>query len=269
MDGSYTDPALSDVFTPRSDTNSTAVPNMAHGDRAPDLGINPELSNPPIASGAIAESDHKRLGLENLEDIQLNDRESYHAQYLTRLCELNVALYRHMLYTSAPTGDPPPPQMVPSTGHGPSISPSPRLADLKIGQLLSMSVQLRNLVRAITYLDGRSSGDDNYRSERLTPDRSTALVVLSCYSRLEKIYSRTLDALRAVQSRGQPLEEADRLIPSLSIGGFSLAACGGVQLSFVIQLCEQNLNGIHDILRKCGEDQVRQDASTTNELVWT
>ncbi|KAI9035770.1 uncharacterized protein KD926_002920 [Aspergillus affinis] len=133
---------------------------------------------------------------------------------------------------------------------------SPCLSDLQIGRLLSITVQLRNLVAEIASVDSEKSLDEAPPgADHVSPDRSTALIVLSCYSRLDVIYTRDVDILRDVQRRGVPLRPSDRLMPSLAINGFSLASCHGIQLMFIIQLYEQTRDSIRESMRKCGESQ--------------
>ncbi|KAI9037320.1 Zn(II)2Cys6 transcription factor domain-containing protein [Aspergillus affinis] len=217
----------------------------------PGLFMAPTLGPDVVADGHQRPEDHNKA--------HQHDRKDDYVQCLTQLCQLNVALYQHPLYANPGLGNAFHAQMMrtpASSGH--SSPTSPCLSDLKMGRLLSMTVQLRNLVAGIASVDGGKSLDEApHGADHVSPDRSTALIVLSCYSRLDVIYTRAVDILRDVQRRGVPLRPSDCLMPSLAIDGFSLASCHGIQLTFIIQLCEQTLDSIRECMRKCGESQDR------------
>ncbi|KAB8219913.1 hypothetical protein BDV33DRAFT_173129 [Aspergillus novoparasiticus] len=180
-----------------------------------------------------------------------------HLQCLRELCELNIALFQHPLHanpakdqnteqshttldtTSDSSGDA-------STTRKPRFS----VAELQIGQLLSLTARIKKLVA------------ENGGSERqFFQDRSTALLALSCYTRLELIYSRMLDALRELQSSGEHLTDTEPIMPDLSIDGFSLGGCRDVQLRFAMQICQEALErlrhsiGISGDIRVCPLDR--------------
>ncbi|KAK6079486.1 hypothetical protein SCUP234_05655 [Seiridium cupressi] len=84
-------------------------------------------------------------------------------------------------------------------------------------------------------------------------DRSTTLLALSCYTRLEILYSRSLDILLAVRNGEQQLRDVHLLTPGLSVDGFSLARCADLQLHFVIQLYQQTHTRIRNCIKSgCG-----------------
>ncbi|KAF2721316.1 hypothetical protein K431DRAFT_72804 [Polychaeton citri CBS 116435] len=182
--------------------------------------------------------------------LELEDDDG-NIKLLTRLCELNVALFKHPLNANKGTTLPHSIPTPDSTTHGPtqrhadSRRSMPRdvsVSDLGIGKLLQMTYQLRDVISCIQYSEAR--------------DRSTALLILSCYTRLGKLYSRTLEILRQVRGSDQQLKDAHELMPGLAIDGFQLGKCYDLQLSFVIYLFEQ----VDDRLSNCikrGTQEIR------------
>ncbi|RAQ71779.1 hypothetical protein COH20_001506 [Aspergillus flavus] len=176
-----------------------------------------------------------------------------HLQCLRELCELNIALFQHPLHassakdqntaqshttldtTSDSSGDA-------STTKKPSFS----VAELQIGQILSLTARIKKLVA------------ENGGSERqFFQDRSTALLALGCYTRLELIYSRMLDTLQELQSCGEHLADIEPIMPDLSIDGFSLGGCRDVQLRFAMQICQEALERLRRSIGNSGDIRVR------------
>ena len=131
-----------------------------------------------------------------------------------------------------------------------------RLAGLEIGQLLSMTARLSNVVAYIGSAEAprlvseEEPATTNGQREQLCR-RSTMLQALSCCFRLEVIFSNALDALQQVQKSGKPLEDSHRLMPGLAVDGFSLGTCQDLQLRFAIQLCEQAVGIIRRSTSRC------------------
>lgn len=99
---------------------------------------------------------------------------------------------------------------------------------LKVGRLLSLTVQMRNLVLRIASVHGTtwtSLHKAPHGTSHISPDRSTTLMVLTCYTRLEVIQTRAVETLRDVQRRGAPLSSSDCLMPTLEIDQFLLTSC--------------------------------------------
>lgn len=102
------------------------------------------------------------------------------------------------------------------------------LSDLQIGRLLSITVQLRNLVAEIVSVDNEKSlNKAPSGADHNSPNQSTALIVLSYYSRLDVIYTHAVNILQDVQRRGVPLRPSYCLIPSLRLTGFRWHAAMG------------------------------------------
>jgi hypothetical protein len=163
------------------------------------------------------------------------DSQEEHLHCLKELCEINIALFQHPLHTRPTPGQNqtnsqtmPPTTNHPSSADASSTSqPSFNVAQHELGRLLSLTARIKKLVS-----DNGGNGRQFFR------DRSTALLALSCYTRLEVIYSRMLDALRVLQSSGRHLE-SEPIMPDLSIDGFSLGNCRDVQLGFTMQICQE------------------------------
>ena len=181
-------------------------------------------------------------------------------EQVTQLCNLTVELCKHPLHKAAsPTRSLPHPRAIatpPDSTH--PTSEIVRLADLEIGRLLSMTAKLSNMVAQIgsmdppRFINELGSADPSSHRQRLQA-RSTILLVLSCYSRLEVIFLSTLDALREVHKSGKPLEDSHQLMPGLVVDGFPLGTCQDLQLRFAIQLCEQTLEIIRKTTGQCGK----------------
>ncbi|EED17264.1 hypothetical protein TSTA_023180 [Talaromyces stipitatus ATCC 10500] len=133
-----------------------------------------------------------------------------------QLCNLTIALSRHPLHPAAMSAAPPllRRKIV-------------RVADLEIGRLLSMTAQLARIVPV----------NDNASYPRQA--QSTILLILSCYSRLEAMFSSAVDALRELQKSEKPLDDSHPLMTGLVVDGFSLGTSQELQMRFIIQLCEQ------------------------------
>ncbi|KAI1475091.1 hypothetical protein F4774DRAFT_304217 [Daldinia eschscholtzii] len=136
------------------------------------------------------------------------------ASYVKELSDVQVAIINHPL-------------------HDDSATNQIRVAELQLGQLFTITSQLRDVTKQVISL---TPEDISHRALR---DNATVLLVLSCYSRLDFVYARAVDILRDVQSSNQNLDDSYQLISGFSIDGFSLDACKEFQISFVLQLCEQ------------------------------
>lgn len=161
-----------------------------------------------------------------------------------------MALFQHPLYAKKDkltsrttfTSD--------TTGHAPTSNasgsepPPPDLSvsDLRIGRVLEIPQQLKDVILRI-----RSLEDGTAHEEAEGYDRSTALLVMSCYTRLETLYSRTTAVLRRVRSGDQRLKDIHLLMPGLVIDGFSISKSYDLQLSCVIYLYDQ----AHERIRTC------------------
>lgn len=176
-----------------------------------------------------------------------------HLWCLKELCEINVALFQHPLHTGPiPSQRKTYEQTMPTTTSASGSADTPTtgkphfsVAELQIGQLLSLTARIKKLVA------------ENGGSERqFFQDRSTALLALSCYTRLELVYSRMLDALHELQNSGQHLTDPEPLMPDLSIDGFSLGKCRDVQLKFAIQICQEALKMLRQSIGISGDIQV-------------
>ncbi len=173
---------------------------------------------------------------------------------LTQLCELNVALLQHPLHrekhkqgseiTVAPANKTQPSSDLQSAdnNHDPVDL---GLSELHTGSLFEMTCRLKNIVTRIQALDNATpQGPKRY-------DRSTALVVWSCYLRLDVLYSRALEILRRARDETGPARSGTHqlLMPELVIDGFSMGQCPDLQLSFLIHLHEQAGDRIHSCIR--------------------
>lgn len=179
------------------------------------------------------------------------DKGDEQIKLLTQLCELNVALFQHPLRLekdkAAPqrTIDPADPTQPPTDVQS-AISPcSPdlNLCDLGTGSLFEMTCRLKDIVTGIRALDeGAPQGPQRY-------DRPTALMALSCYTRLDVLYSRALEILLRARNSGQALNGAYPQMPELVIDGFSMGRCLDLQLNFLIHLHEQAGERIRSCIR--------------------
>lgn len=140
--------------------------------------------------------------------------------YVKQLSEFQVAVIQHPLHDDSLTGQ----------AH---IAPSARIADLQLGRLFALTVQLRGATEHLLSLEGVR----NLR--QVLKDNAAVQLALSCYVRLDYVYSRAVDVLRDIQRSGQKLDDSYQLMSGFAIDGFSLGACQEFQLSFVMQLCEQ------------------------------
>ncbi|KAK6835880.1 hypothetical protein RU639_001761 [Aspergillus parasiticus] len=174
-------------------------------------------------------------------------------QCLKELCELNIALFQHPLHAS-PAQDQNTEQshttfetISDSSGDASTTrKPSFSVAELQIGQLLSLTARIKKLV-----------AENGGSEKQFFQDRSTALLALSCYTRLELIYSRMLDALRELESIGEHLADTEPIMPDLSIDGFSLGGCRDVQLRFAMQICQEALERLRRSIGIAGDIRVR------------
>lgn len=169
-----------------------------------------------------------------------------YVQLLTRLAELSVELYRHPLNRkkdkaqshlneSNPSSSPNLPNddlKLPSDLH---------LADLGIGKLLEMTSQLVSIVAGIRSMDSHA------KAQREDHDRSTTLMVLSCYTRLDVLYTRSIHVLGQVRSGSSHIKDIHLLMPELTIDGFSIDRCYDIKLTVLLGLYEK----AHESVRKC------------------
>ncbi|KAK4150306.1 hypothetical protein C8A00DRAFT_37087 [Chaetomidium leptoderma] len=190
-------------------------------------------------------------------------------QLLTQLCELNVALFQHPLHrerdkaglrimmashaeniTQQPPADA---QSADSSSNGSSVAEL-NAGDLCTGNLFEMTCRLKDIVTRIrTQDEGAAQGPERY-------DRSTALMALSCYTRLDVLYSRALDILVRIRNNGPIPEGAHPMMPELVIDGFSMGRCIDLQLNFLIHLHEQARERIRSCIRSAeGTARVGRD----------
>ncbi|KAE8324515.1 hypothetical protein BDV39DRAFT_207809 [Aspergillus sergii] len=186
------------------------------------------------------------------DDTTLHSPEG-HLQCLKELCELNIALFQHPLHASpAQDQNTEQPQTTPDTTNNSSgdasttRKPSFSVAELQIGQLLSLTARIKKLV-----------AENGGSEKQFFQDRSTALLALSCYTRLELIYSRMLDTLQELQSSSEHLADTEPIMPDLSIDGFSLGGCRDVQLRFAMQICQEALERLRRSIGITGDIRVR------------
>ncbi|KAL2163221.1 hypothetical protein VTH06DRAFT_5277 [Thermothelomyces fergusii] len=284
------------LFAPKS-TNVTAPiamsPPLSTGTAAPDSGrpfsLQSDMFTPPLdAGGKLGEDNrsphgcidegHHPMDFTKAEET-CDDQEQI--QLLTQLCELNVALFQHPLHRErdksymrpvmTPNSDDanqPQAGSSPSGGNSPASSYVSSIADLNIGDLrtgslFELTCRLKDIITRIrAYDEANSQGPKRY-------DRSTALMALSCYTRLDLLFSRALDILVRLRNSG-PIPESMRFVmPELVIDGFSMGGCLDLQLSFLIHLHEQARDRIRSCIRSAGGparvgrdrgDSVRQGA---------
>ncbi|KAK4247257.1 hypothetical protein C7999DRAFT_32339 [Corynascus novoguineensis] len=193
-------------------------------------------------------------------------------QLLRQLCELNVALFQHPLYRErdksclqtmlsphpedATPREPvrnPPGDDSSGTSNGCHMI-EPNVNDLQTGNLFEMTCRLKDIITQIRTLDeAAGQGAKRY-------DRSTALMALSCYTRLDLLYSRALDILARLRNNGPIAENTFQVMPELVIDGFSLGRCPDLQLSFLIHLHEKARDRIRSCIRSAeGDGRVGRD----------
>ncbi|KAI3326236.1 hypothetical protein HD806DRAFT_440806 [Xylariaceae sp. AK1471] len=145
--------------------------------------------------------------------------------YVKQLCDVHIALVQHPLHNEA----------LAKQAQDPAGT-SARVADLQLGRLFALTVQLKEMTGSATSF----TGDNIAESSRKVPnDNATILLAFSCHERLDQLYARAIETLRDAQKSDQGLDASYQLMPGLSVDGFSLGACQDFQLSFVLQLCEQ------------------------------
>lgn len=172
-----------------------------------------------------------------------------HVQLLTHLGDLNVALFQHPL-SCKDKATPRTMLTTRSMSRTPADdqcdqypwSPDLSLSDLGIGKLLKMTTQLQGIVTRIQSLA------DGTPREVKDHDRSTALVALSCYTRLDILYSRTIEVLLQVRQDGGQLKNIHLLMPGLAINGFSMGHCHDLQLDLLIWLYKKAYERIHSCI---------------------
>ncbi len=188
---------------------------------------------------------------------------------LTQLCELNVALFQHPLHrekdkptsrtASVSDNGATQPQATDAQPGDNSSPPELNLYDLSTGSLFEMTCRLKDIVTRIRALDeGTPQGPERY-------DRSTALMALSCYTRLDVLYSRALEILVHARNSGQALSSSHPQMPELIIDGFSMGRCLDLQLNFLIHLHEQAGERIRSCIRSAeGTTRVARDRRDPN-----
>ncbi|KAK9415792.1 hypothetical protein SUNI508_10092 [Seiridium unicorne] len=227
-----------------------------------DLDVNrlPSVQNDMSASVLMASAGSMQLDPMQMMGMGANGPGSMgkgneeQTQLLTRLCDLNVALFQHALsrdnnpstsssQRAARRGESPT-QMSAAEPPADNNTTPPwdlSVSDLGIGKLLHMTYELKEIMPRI------------WQTNPEGHDRSTTLLALSCYTRLEILYSRSLDILLAVRNGEQQLRDVHLLTPGLSVDGFSLARCADLQLHFVIQLYQQTHTRIRNCIKSgCG-----------------
>ncbi|RYO79134.1 hypothetical protein DL764_010044 [Monosporascus ibericus] len=147
--------------------------------------------------------------------------------YIRQLCDIHAALVQHPLYGESLTR-----QARPQARAGSGA----RISDLQLGRLFALTVQLKGMTGHVLPIKGGGTAETPRQPLK---NSATVLLALSCYVRLDQIYSRAVDALREVHSSDQKLDDSYQLMSGLTIDGFSLGACQDFQLKFVLQLCEQ------------------------------
>ncbi|KAK6082970.1 hypothetical protein SCUP515_02204 [Seiridium cupressi] len=184
------------------------------------------------------------------------------AELLTQICKLNVGLLQHPLHadkdkTGSMRGLASANISQPAEENGP-LSTNLKLSDLCIGKLLELTYQLKDLVARIR------SREDGTPQKIECLDQSTALMVLSCYTRLEILYSRTLEILHQVRNGERQLKDANMLMSELVIDGFPVNGCYDLQLNFLVYLFEQTHDRLHHQGRKHGWTGGNGETATPN-----
>lgn len=177
-------------------------------------------------------------------------------QLLTQLCELNVALFQHPLHQDRDATQSPKLSATESTNHAPAGNsnlmgghplPDLNVADLGIGNLLQMTAQLKELILGLQSLEHGTVK----KGEGI--DQSTKLMALSCYMRLDILYSHINQLLLQIRSGSRHLKDIDQLMVNLVIDGFSINKCYSVQLDFLIHLYKQAHEQIHSCIQSGGK----------------
>ncbi|KAL2151068.1 hypothetical protein VTH82DRAFT_6166 [Thermothelomyces myriococcoides] len=269
------------LFAPRGTTVTAPMamsPPLSAGAAAPDssrpFGLQSEMFTPPLdAGGKLAEDNQSHPGCiddsHHLMDFtttkveELSDDQEQ-IQLLTQLCELNVALFQHplrrereksyirpvMTPTSDDTSQPQPGSSSsggnsPASSYGSSVTDL-NISDLRTGSLFELTCRLKDIIiRIRTFDEANANGPKRY-------DRSTALMALSCYTRLDLLFSRALDILVKLRNSGPIPESMRYMMPELVIDGFSMGNCLDLQLSFLIHLHEQARERIRSCIRSAG-----------------
>ncbi|KAK4032235.1 hypothetical protein C8A01DRAFT_20668 [Parachaetomium inaequale] len=223
------------LFSPQSELFTQTLSNP--------LGGKPVEADPSNHPG-LDNADHMHFQVTTAEEAGDNQ-----VQLLTQLCELNVALFQHPLHREKDKTAPSDAQPAdnPSTN-----TPGMNVSDLRTGSLFEMTCRLKDIVmriRAQSGVDGSApqGGGSGGRPERNYYDRPTALMALSCYTRLDVLYSRALEILVRVRNNG--VVPGLTMMPELVIDGFSMGACLDLQLGFLIQLHEQARDRIRACIR--------------------
>ncbi|AEO59672.1 hypothetical protein MYCTH_2308133 [Thermothelomyces thermophilus ATCC 42464] len=268
------------LFAPRSTTVIAPMavsPPMSTGTATTDssrpFGLQSEMLTPPLdAGGKLAEENQSNHGCIHeghpidlaTTKVEETSGDQEQIQLLTQLCELNVALFQHPLHRErdksylrpamTPNSDDmsqPQAGSSPSAGNSPASSDGSSIADLNIGDLrtgslFQLTCRLKDIITRIRAHDEATAhGPKRY-------DPSTALMALSCYTRLDLLFSRALDILVRLRNSGPIPESMRYLMPELVIDGFSMAGTLDLQLSFLIHLHEQARDRIRTCIRSAG-----------------
>ncbi|KAH9885305.1 hypothetical protein F4778DRAFT_508250 [Xylariomycetidae sp. FL2044] len=183
----------------------------------------------------------------------LEKADDNHVILLTHLAELSVELFQHPLNRdkrktmSLPDENNPPPST-----HTPMSDDAPakadlHLADLGVGKLLEMTSRLAGIITGIVTVGSKAAPP-----KVETYDRSTALMALSCYTRLEVLYSRSIELLGQVRSGSLKIKDIHLLMPGLTIDGFQIGRCDEFKLGILVNICERAHERIHTCVRNSG-----------------
>jgi len=282
----FPEPDGLNLFAPRGTfpTTVTAAPAMTNG-TATVNGTRPfgqpnEIFVSPLNTGnkSVEGNQSNHGGLDDADHMDFTTVENGapgddQIQLLTQLCELNVALFQHPLHRekdkaglrtmmmashseSIAQQQSAEAQSADSSSNGSNGSSVVELnvSDLRTGNLFEMTCRLKDIVTRIRAQDeGAAQGPERY-------DRSTALMALSCYTRLDVLYSRALDILVRIRNNGPIPEGSHQMMPELVIDGFSMGRCLDLQLNFLIHLHEQARERIRSCIRSAeGTARVGRD----------
>ncbi|KAK1749742.1 hypothetical protein QBC47DRAFT_395247 [Echria macrotheca] len=216
----------------------------------------PTVSDPSNGTLVVADTTSHRDMAKDDDHMQFSTDENGDSQIrlLTQLCELNVALYQHPLHrekdqatsrttaawentTQSQAGD------AQSAQNNSNRSHDLNLGDLGTGSLFKLTCRLKDTVTQIRALDEKTpKGPRRY-------DRPTALMALSCYTRLDVLYSRALEILMLARNTGPAANGTHNQMPELVIDGFSMGQCLDLQLNFLIDLHKQASDRIRACIR--------------------
>ncbi|RYP12299.1 hypothetical protein DL765_007410 [Monosporascus sp. GIB2] len=142
--------------------------------------------------------------------------------YIKQLCDIHAAIVQRPLYDECLTRQAQPQAQAASGA---------RISELQLGRLFALTVQLKGMTGHALPIEGGGTAETPRQPLK---NSATVLLALSCYARLDQIYSRAVDALREVHSSGQKVDDLYQLMSGLTVGGFSLCACQDFQLRFAL-----------------------------------